>query len=395
MRLFSLFLVAIFLNSCSSLLENPADEGQQVEKDFGSIAFSMSLAEATTQLGVPIDSVCVRLQGPVVVNGKLTISGDSTSASGTFQSLTKGTYSISVAVFSGADTIAAGTGSAVINPGKQTTASISLAMRPGKLVINVSWGDQVIVFVNTISAINQICTIRSDGSNLQTLTSFSSNHSMGKPSYSPNGAKIAFWLDSIGMNVWIMNSDGSNLHKLTSNNEAFIGDRIEFSPNSDTIYYRRTTVAGAASIWRIGVDGSNNGLYFDFPGNEYMIKFVGSSYLLFYVHGGGLYKTTSLSNLSSSLLISGGQQPAANYNLSKLAYQDYGSGNGKLKVANIDASSPLLLVDEGTNFIDTPSFTPDGRAVVYSINSSVKIVNIDGTGLRTITTGSDPMVRPN
>ncbi|MBS4027806.1 MAG: hypothetical protein KGZ58_04125 [Ignavibacteriales bacterium] len=257
-----------------------------------------------------------------------------------------------------------------------------------------------IAFVKTVSGIKQICTINTDGSNFTQLTSFTTNPTvLNKPSYSPDGSLIAFWLNTgSGINVWVMNSNGSNLHQLTFNNEAYIGERIAFSPAMDTVYYRRTTVAGAASIWKIGINGQNNGLFNDFTGNEFQITFVDHSYLLYDRFGGGIYKTNSLTDLTSTLLISGGQWPATNYNLTKIAYCYYGGGTnvGKTYIANIDGSSPFLLSDEGSsNFATMQSFTRDGQYVVYSVNSNIKIVKIDGTGLRTITTGDDPTVKPN
>lgn len=356
----------------------------------------MPLSVAKTQAGIQIDSVRVNLSGPTNTSGNLVISNDSTVASGSFNNLVAGEYSISILAFANHDTVATGSGNATVIPGQITNATITLTLLTGGLNINVNWSiPQTIVYVKDVAGIQQICTINTDSTNFTILTSFSSNPStIGKPAYSPDGNKIAFYLnDGSGINIWVMNSNGSNLTQVTFNNESFIGERPEFSSTSDVLYYRRTTGAGAASIWRVDINGQNDSLYNDFSGNEYMIEFIGNSYLMFFVHGGGIYRTNSLIDLASTLLISGAQYPAVNHDLTKLAYA--GSGFNSIWISNLDGTSPLLLKDEGV-FSGSVSFTKDGQYVVYSRNgATIKIVKIDGSAEKIITDGWDPMAKPN
>jgi hypothetical protein len=136
LRLAFIFFLTCSLISCTKLSDNSVNPGQTDKNNTGNISFSVSIKKIQVQYNLSVDSVCVSLLGPTNINGKLTIK-DST-ASGTFSDLIQGNYTIFVAMFSGSDTIASGTGSAVILPGQLTTANISLSFMPGQLVINVT-----------------------------------------------------------------------------------------------------------------------------------------------------------------------------------------------------------------------------------------------------------------
>ena len=135
-----LMLMAWIIYSCNDKSVNPLHNGQNDSTNLGNLTISMSMRVAQiVQNNLMVDSVTVQLQGPENLYGKLVISADSSTATGTFTSLPAGDYSIEIAVFSGADTIAAGSGTATILPGKLTTANITLSFLPGSLTINVNW----------------------------------------------------------------------------------------------------------------------------------------------------------------------------------------------------------------------------------------------------------------
>lgn len=136
LRISFLLIFISLLISCSKESNNPVNSGQTNQNTTGALTFAVSIKEMKVQYNLSIDSVIVTLQGPTTVKGKLTIL-DST-ASGTFLNLNQGNYTILVAMFSGSDTIAEGTGSAIVLPGEQTTAIITLSFLPGQLTINVT-----------------------------------------------------------------------------------------------------------------------------------------------------------------------------------------------------------------------------------------------------------------
>jgi WD40 repeat protein len=268
----------------------------------------------------------------------------------------------------------------------------------GKRTLTTGWNPTVkpqsdVIFVKTVGGIKQIFAVNLDGTGLKRLTNFAADPpTLASPCFSPDGQTIAFWLDQgSGINVWLMNANGSNLRQLTFNNEAFVGNRLEFSPAMDRLYYRRTTGPGAASIWRVGLDGQNNGLFNDFSGNEYAVVFVGTDYLLYHVNGGGIYRTTSLTDLTPSLLIAGGEMPALNRARTKIAYR---SQTSTISIANINATSPVPVASEPGLTVLDPNFSSDGNAVVYCVGDQIKTVKNDGTDNRNLTTGWNPNSHP-
>jgi hypothetical protein len=138
-RYLLLIFMALFLVSCSEKMDNPVSSNQTDKNDLGKVSFSMSIPvkQIKSQYGFSIDSVTVRLQGPTNISGKLTLSSDTTTATGTFSNLVAGNYLISVAMFSGVDTIATGSGTATVLPGQQAVANITLSFL-GSLTINVT-----------------------------------------------------------------------------------------------------------------------------------------------------------------------------------------------------------------------------------------------------------------
>jgi len=76
-----------------------------------------------------------------------------------------------------------------------------------------------LVYTSSKSGNSEIYTCNADGSNEQKLTTTSSNETF--PSYSHDGRKIAFSVDTGTSNSWeiyVMNADGTGLIRLTNNN---------------------------------------------------------------------------------------------------------------------------------------------------------------------------------
>lgn len=129
--LIPLLVPLLMMVSCT---QEPADsEGNS------QFTFNMPLSFAKTQAGIQIDSVHVTITGPTNVNGILTISSDSATASGTFTGLIAGNYSISILAFANHDTVAKGSGNATVTPGQITDVNLTLTLLTGGLNINVHW----------------------------------------------------------------------------------------------------------------------------------------------------------------------------------------------------------------------------------------------------------------
>ncbi len=75
-----------------------------------------------------------------------------------------------------------------------------------------------------------------DGTGVTNLTS-SFAPTPGAPAFSPDGSRIAFGVNFPGPDygLWVMNADGSDLHKLTDNATVSSVERPSWSPNGDRI----------------------------------------------------------------------------------------------------------------------------------------------------------------
>jgi Tol biopolymer transport system component len=74
----------------------------------------------------------------------------------------------------------------------------------------------------------QVYTIEPDGTGLRRLTHLKGNAST--PDWSPDGARIAFWLEDKAL--YVMNSDGSDLHQVTAP-----GGAAAFTPDGQHLVY--------------------------------------------------------------------------------------------------------------------------------------------------------------
>ena len=97
-------------------------------------------------------------------------------------------------------------------------------------------------------------------------------------------------------------------------------------------------------------------------------------------------------------------QPAASPDGSRIAFTSYARGNPGIFVFSVDPVRDLRFYNQrGASVTETPSFTPDGKQVLYSSSSSghccwIYIANLDGSGLRPVSSSIfidvEPKVNP-
>ena len=123
---------------------------------------------------------------------------------------------------------------------------------------------------NMITDIQDIFTMKADGTNVVQLTSNAGFN--GEPAYSPDGETIAFDSDrGSGQNgIYLMNAaDGTNVRRVTVTPVGFFDAFPHFSPAGDRITFSRVNtclprhgpgppgVAGClAAVFRVNIDGS-------------------------------------------------------------------------------------------------------------------------------------------
>ncbi len=139
---------------------------------------------------------------------------------------------------------------------------------PPDLVIGQypAWGPKDVVVYRDCGFPTDACglsVIRPDGSGYKSIVPATVNSTA--PSWSPDGAKIAFMSDYSGSwDIYIVNSDGSSLSRLTTDGGQ--NGLPAFSPDGKQIAYF-CQKGGIWSICAMGIDGSNQHKLFDLGGD--------------------------------------------------------------------------------------------------------------------------------
>jgi len=184
---------------------------------------------------------------------------------------------------------------------------------------------------------NHLVRVSSDGSNKTTLANIGSNYSI---SVCPDGRTLLLSLidqgGGSGTNIWRINSDGTNLKQL-SNGRFDIGP--ECSRDSKTAYYINQD---ASRIERVPVDG---GTPETLPGTPIPHGFIS-----------GHDVSLSPDGKSLGFLLVLGEQIQVH----------------KIAVIPLDAGPQpnARMLDPHPAVSDGPTFTPDGKAVVYPITAN-------------------------
>jgi len=156
--------------------------------------------------------------------------------------------------------------------------------------------------------------------------------------------------------IYIMNIDGTNLQNLTNTPE--VRDRYpHFFPNGDSIVYA-TESDSLITISIIDKDGDNS--------------------------------RTIISNTPTSKLVQRYYYPRFNKGGDKIYYK-FIVENGGLYSINIDGTDNTLLFEGHleSHFLSMPD---DGSKIVFSCNSHIYLMNIDGSGILDLGRGGSAMI---
>jgi len=196
-----------------------------------------------------------------------------------------------------------------------------------------------------------IVVMNADGTGARTVSTFG-----GVPSWSPDGAKIAF--DSNG--IWVMNADGSGLVELANS-----GHFATWSPSTiqpAQIAFSTNLSGGGLALWSMNPDGTNARQILAGPGGDDIDVVWSSSGQIVFASdmgkkGGGdeIFAFNPATLALTRLTNSAGYdyEPAPSPNGALIAFASGRSPSG-VYVMNADGSSPTLIISGGRQ----PSWGP-------------------------------------
>ena len=176
------------------------------------------------------------------------------------------------------------------------------------------------------------------------------------PSLSPSGQELVFSADFDGESrLWISGLDGSRLRKVSSlgNPAARITDLAPaWSPDGRKIVYASIDDS-TSDIWVVQVDGA------------YPVKLTANG--------------------------ASNRRPAWSPDGRKIVFESNKNGTRDIWLMNADGSQQVSLVSS-PSVENSPKFSPAGDQIVFSRtegDAATLIVNVNGTGLRALTTGNN------
>jgi len=91
-------------------------------------------------------------------------------------------------------------------------------------------------------------------------------------------------------------------------------------------------------------------------------------------------------------------QPTISADSSKIGFTSYARGNPAIVIFSVDPVRQLPFYNQVSSVNETPEFTPDGKQIVYASSASgwtqIYVANLDGSGLRRISSSSAIEVEP-
>lgn len=232
-----------------------------------------------------------------------------------------------------------------------------------------------IAFASTRINTREIWVINDDGTSLQQLTNLGGRND--DPVWSPDGSKIAFVSDRNSDNddIYVMNSDGTDPKRVTTYPGA---DREPaWSPDGKRIVFTRwLTDAQKPVLFTMNADGSNQSQLTDGWDSQPDWSPDGSKIAFTRYYTTGMHSDTDIfiiditgtNPVNLTNLPSNESRPAWSPDGKKIAFVSNKNDQyiGQIWMVNADGSGGSTQITHDATDADHPSFSPDGRSIVYS-----------------------------
>lgn len=272
-------------------------------------------------------------------------------------------------------------------------------------------GVSTIVYPSYDGGYSDLFTVEPSGENLTQLTQNQRNATL--PIWSPDGTKLAYMADtgegSYAFDVFVVGTDGANPVKLSSHPAENAG-AIVWSPDSKQLIFKsgRTDADGGPGLYKVNVDGSDETkLTFDGVDGKFINNYAldwsrdGKQIVFIAFPTGGPDYTLLFADPNGGAVTPGPKvkiaQIADYFKWSPDGQHVLYSDNSTVTVMNPDGSSPTVIVDSSEGlFVQGVAWSPDGSQVAftaYVLSSSepqslLYIADADGTNRQPVDPGA-------
>jgi Tol biopolymer transport system component len=242
----------------------------------------------------------------------------------------------------------------------------------------------------------EVCVMNADGSGRRNLTRHPANDF--KPSWSPDGRRIAFVSDRNGpLEVYLMNASGGDQRLVTQ------GDDPAWSPDG-----RRISFAGNDGLYLVNADGSGvrrltrnpvYGMPYGTPAwspDGRRIAFTSrqdGNDEVYVMNADGTGHRNLTRNAAADHVHAGGWSPDGR----RIVFHSNRGGNRDIYVMNADGSGQRPLTRNPAPDLFA-AWSPDGRRIAFTRDRNrepeVYVMNADGSGQRNLTGGGGPAWSP-
>lgn len=228
----------------------------------------------------------------------------------------------------------------VMNSNGSEVQRLRIPLPPGQGAPDVDPAGARVAFMD-----GGIFTVRADGSQLHYVIS---DASAGYPHWSPNGKRLAYDLDR---DLWVASADGS--HPVDVTNTAAFEALGDWSPDGQRLVYTRADSAGRGRlVWTVNADGTD-------PRQV---------------------TTDSLEQAITPVWSPDGVWIA--YIIATSTRRE-----GEIRLVHPDGTGDHAIFSTPLGVL-SPDWSPDGEVIAFEFESGINVIQIDGSGLRRLTSSS-------